>query len=211
MSTETYSFYLAGELFSYKSLIGNQMLSEAILERSGGRFKAVLPQSIELPSNRSRDIRNADYAALISCDLLVAQFDGAELDAGTVAEFMVAKQLDIPTLVFRSDFRKSGDQDEGGDAWNLMLSHFPRVESLALNAMALYQASGRIQSYLAELADHIIEKLESLVNVLPVVKQSADEAFKYYVQSLLRLGMSSHFPMDQLKAMVISKSIRGLL
>ncbi|GAA3939989.1 nucleoside 2-deoxyribosyltransferase [Litoribacillus peritrichatus] len=211
MSSESYSYYLAGELFSYKSLIGNEMLANAIERRSEGRFKAVLPQSLELPTHRSKDIRNADYAALIGCDLLLAQFDGPELDSGTVAEFMVAKQLDIPTVLFRSDFRQSGDQDAEGDAWNLMLSHFPRTEGIAVNAMDLYKTCGSVEAYLNGLADQLIQRLNVLIDTTPLIKQSSNEALKYYLQTLVRLGMSNHIAPDELKSLVVSKSIRGLL
>jgi hypothetical protein len=41
---------------------------------------------------------------LIECDLGTFNFDGAELDSGTIVEFMVAKFADIPAGV------RSGDE-----------------------------------------------------------------------------------------------------
>ena len=51
----------------------------------------------------------------------------------------MAKFLDIPSVVLRSDFRSSGDQDKDGDDWNLMCSFYPRVRQVRFNAMAWYQ------------------------------------------------------------------------
>lgn len=211
MSQVNYQIYMAGDLFNYKSLAGNQYLAEAIETVSSGRFKALLPQSIEMPSNRAQDIRNADYAALISCDLLIAQFDGTELDSGTVAEFMVAKQLDIPTVLFRSDFRKSGDQEIGGDAWNLMLSHFPRTEALAINAMAVYHETETLIHYFNTLAERLVEKLESVLAEKRLLAISASEQLEYHKQSLLRLGMKDFYSDQDLERLVRSKVEKGLL
>lgn len=207
----TYQFYLAGDLFSYKALAGNQMLADAIAEVSQDRFQALLPQSLEMPSDRAKDIRNADYAAVMSCDLLIAQFDGTELDSGTVAEFMLAKQLDIPTVLFRSDFRKSGDQDAGGDAWNLMLSHFPRTESLAINAMALYHESGGLTDYFQHMAHLLVEKLEHVVATQPLISMTDNQALDYYQETIIRLGMAEHFDVDQLARIIHKKKSKGLI
>lgn len=206
-----YQFYLAGDLFSYKALAGNHMLGDAIAEVSQDRFRALLPQSLEMPSERARDIRNTDYAAVISSDLLIAQFDGTELDSGTVAEFMLAKQLDIPTVLFRSDFRKSGDQETGGDAWNLMLSHFPRTESLTVNAMALYHQASGLTEYFQHMADLLVAKLEKVVASEPVIAMTDDQTLNYYQQTLVRLGMADHFSVEQLQKIIQDKKSKGLV
>jgi len=211
MTGSSYRFYLAGDLFNYKALVGNQLLADAIDQVSNGKFQAILPQSLEMPSNRAKDIRNEDYAALIQCDLILAQFDGTELDSGTVAEFMVAKQLDIPALLFRSDFRHSGDQEEGGDSWNLMLSHFPRTEGIAVNAMAELHQAGSITNYVSVLAEALVERLERLILTQPLIEQNAEQAALYYQQTLLRLGMADHFSSAQIETLVSSKKSIGLL
>merc|ERR1712127_790303 len=76
-------------------------------------------------------------------------FDGVELDSGTVVEFMQAKTLDIPSVVYRTDFRGgSGEQstdfreekeEEEDNKWNLMVSNYPRTKVIYMNAMAHYQ------------------------------------------------------------------------
>lgn len=135
----TYSVYLGGALFDYKQLVGNAILAETLHKRSKGQYTCVLPQDFEQTSNRAADIRNKDLRKLIACDLGLFNFDGTELDSGTVVEFIIAKALDIPTVILRSDFRASGDQGQGNDDWNLMCSFFPRVRKIQFNAMDWYQ------------------------------------------------------------------------
>src|SRR6202023_480031 len=131
------SVYFAGELFSLKHLVGNAALADAIAKLSGGRFACVLPQTLEDRAMIAHEIRDQDIVALAGCDLAVFNFDGPELDSGTVAEFMLAKFADIPSLLLRTDFRRGGDQ--GVDPWNLMMSFYPRTRTLCLNSMEIYK------------------------------------------------------------------------
>ncbi len=133
--------YFAGELFDAKDLGGNLMLAKAIEERSSRRYQVLLPQDgeSEVVTRSSRSIRDADFRLLFSCDLIVANFDGCDLDSGTVVEFCFAKMLDIPALLVRTDFRNAGDGElPDGEPWNLMCSHYPRTEVLHLNSMLCY-------------------------------------------------------------------------
>lgn len=132
-------FYFGGELFSSKHLLGNAMLAEAIHVRSQGRYLAVLPQNLEQRDTSPHAIRDQDIRALLACDLGLFNYDGPELDSGTVVEFLFAKFADIPSVLVRTDFRHGGDQEGGGDPWNLMTSFYPRTELVLLNAMELYQ------------------------------------------------------------------------
>ncbi len=90
-------------------LLGNVALAQAIKHVSNGRYEAVLPQDLEVTNKRGKAIRDFDILTLLSCDLALFHFDGTELDSGTVAEFMLAKFADIPTVLLRTDFRKAGD------------------------------------------------------------------------------------------------------
>jgi nucleoside 2-deoxyribosyltransferase len=63
--------------------------------------------------------RNA--AAIRGAQLLIAQLDGQEVDAGTAAEVGYAAALDLPCLGVRSDLRSSG---EPGMRVNLQLEAF---------------------------------------------------------------------------------------
>lgn len=131
--------YFAGELFSAKHLVGNAYLAEAIHAASHGRYLCRLPQDFELRGHHPQLIRDKDIRSLLECDLALFNFDGPELDSGTVVEFMFAKFADIPCVILRSDFRAAGDQGPGNDPWNLMASFYPRSISVPVNALALYK------------------------------------------------------------------------
>ena len=140
-ATPSRTVYFAGELFSAKHLVGNAYLAEAVHAASHGRYLCRLPQDFELRDHHPQQIRDTDIRNLLECDLAVFNFDGTELDSGTVVEFMFAKFADIPCVILRSDFRAAGDQGPGFDPWNLMASFFPRSVSVPVNAMALYKAA----------------------------------------------------------------------
>lgn len=135
----SYSVYFAGELFNLKHLLGNAYLAEAIHEKSHGRYLCRLPQDFELRGFHPQTIRDQDIRALLECDLALFCFDGAELDSGTVIEFMFAKFADIPAVLLRSDIRAAGDQ-ERGDPWNLMASFYPRTATVSLPSLLEYRA-----------------------------------------------------------------------
>lgn len=138
-TAESHPVYFAGELFSAKHLVGNAYLAEAIHEKSHGRYLCRLPQDFELRGKHPHLIRDKDIRSLLECDLAIFNFDGPELDSGTVVEFMFAKFADIPCVILRSDFRAAGDQGRGFDPWNLMVSFYPRAVSVPIHAMALYK------------------------------------------------------------------------
>ncbi|MYK99823.1 MAG: hypothetical protein F4014_13800 [Gemmatimonadetes bacterium] len=134
----TFTVYFAGDLFDHKHLAGNELLAGAVDRRSGGRYACVLPQDLEQATGRMVDIRNQDLMQVMACDLGLFNFDGTDLDSGTVVEFMMAKMLDIPSVLLRSDFRASGDQEREGDDWNLMCSFYPRSRKVQLNDKPWY-------------------------------------------------------------------------
>src|SRR5580692_1821555 len=167
--------YFAGELFSSKHLVGNAALADSIAKVSNLDFTCVLPQTLEGPGMSAQDIRDKDIVTLIGCDLALFNFDGPELDSGTVSEFMFAKFADIPALLLRTDFRRGGDQ--GQDPWNLMLSFYPRTETCCLDSMALYKAAlaqgldpvGAADSMLDQIAALVVPKLEALAQTMPIL------------------------------------------
>ena len=168
---EQNSVYFAGDLFNHKDLTGNLLLAEAIERESSGRYVCVLPQHLEQSTSRSIDIRNNDLSKIVIADLILVNFDGTELDSGTVIEFLFAKALDVPAVILRSDFRSAGDQDRG-DPWNLMCSGYPRTGKLTLNAMSWYQeAWGKgggtaavLERFYSKLSKAIITKFDNVCN-----------------------------------------------
>jgi nucleoside 2-deoxyribosyltransferase len=131
-----YTVYFASELFSLKHLIGNAYLAEAIYEKSHGKYLCQLPQDFEPRGTTAQAVRDQDIRGLIASDLALFSFDGAELDSGTVIEFMFAKFADIPSVILRSDLRLGGD---GTDPWNLMASFYPRTVNVHINGLAAYK------------------------------------------------------------------------
>ena len=186
-------YYFAGGLFDHKELIGNHLLAEAIARFSGGRWEALLPQKAE---NQQRpdalEIRDNDFAMVLQADAALFNFDGSELDSGTVAEFMAARFLDLPCVLFRTDFRSAGDQNADGEPWNLMLSGYPRTATLRYDCMARYQELFRnsataeaLEKYYAEMAEAVIARLEAATS-MPPVYQSEEErqtARNFFIRS----------------------------
>jgi len=173
-----YTVYLAGELFDLKHIAGNALLSESLSAVSSGRYRPVLPQDLELPSLEAKVIRDIDYAALLGCDAAIFQFDGSDLDSGTVAEFMTAKFVDIPSVLLRTDFRRSGDRNS--NPWNLMCDSFPRTESLVVDTMVLYSkemekgwmlASEVTKVVAYQVAAQLVEKLDTAIGTSVVLDE----------------------------------------
>ena len=158
-----YTIYFAGELFDHKHLIGNALLASHIERLSDGRYRCLLPQDMEQTSSRAVDIRNQDLIGVATCDLALFNFDGSDLDSGTVVEFVYAKLLDIPSVILRTDFRGGGDQDSEGDAWNLMASFYPRTRNVTLNAMAWYQEEAQKGSSVADASARYCDRIASAI------------------------------------------------
>ncbi len=132
--------YFSSELYSLKHLLGNAYLAEAIYERSHGRYLCQLPQDRGPNAQRPRAIRDHDLNMLAGSDLALFMFDGSEIDAGTIVEFMYAKFADIPAVIVRTDQRKSGD---GVHPWSLMADYYPRTVQVVFDGLAAYQAEIR--------------------------------------------------------------------
>ena len=128
--------FFGGELFNLKHLIGNAYLAEAIYEKSHGRYLCLLPQDFDPRGTTPRTIRDHHIRSLVGCDLALFSFDGPDLDSGTVAEFMIAKFADIPSVILRSDRRGAGR----GSEWNPMANYYPRTAVVSLDGLGAYKA-----------------------------------------------------------------------
>jgi nucleoside 2-deoxyribosyltransferase len=209
-------YYFGGELFSLKHLLGNVALAQAIKRVSDGKYEAVLPQDLEVSKKRGKAIRDVDILTLISCDLALFHFDGTELDSGTVAEFMLAKFADIPTVLLRTDFRKAGDSPH--DPWNLMLSDYPRTEKVILNGMEVYTAarntatrSGNEVSQKATalfvldgVASRVVESFNKVLSIPPRLPSHLREPVLEW------LSLMPNFIMDSREALALMQKNRDL-
>ena len=210
-----YSIYFAGELFAAKHLIGNSALAAAIERQSASEFVCRLPQALEQRSNSAQQIRDQDLQTLIECDLAIFNFDGAEIDSGTVVEFMVAKFADIPSLLLRTDFRKGGDQGE--DPWNLMMSFYPRTRICLLDCISLYKEAlaghtdyhEASSTMIEQIAQRAVEQLHLLLKAPPCLPSHLVEPVYDW------LGRFAEFELpdsaQKIRAALKNKKSRGLL
>ena len=216
-----FTIYFGGSLFNHKDLTGNALLAEYIEKCSEKKYRCCLPQNEEQHQTTALDIRNQDILKLIECDLGLFNFDGTELDAGVVAEFMIAKFLDIPAVILRSDFRTCGEKEIGGEDWNFMCSFYPRTRVVKFNAIKSYQEalensqtlSDALNHYYAEAAQLIINNLDSARQESALVRGDQKKlktlyqwALKFPGGGIDKLVSDTSF-VDQLLAARIKKGI----
>jgi hypothetical protein len=163
----------------------------------------------------AHDIRDQDFVTLISSDLAIFNFDGPELDSGTVAEFLFAKFADIPSLLLRTDFRRGGDQ--GDDPWNLMISFYPRTKTLCLNSMELYKKALSLgmspvqagQSLVKQVAVEAIKELELLSQSPPTLSNELAEPVFRWISKMP--GFNSASSSGKVMAALAEKKAKRLL
>jgi nucleoside 2-deoxyribosyltransferase len=205
----SYTVYLGGALFSLKDLIGNAWLAEAIYEKSHGRFRCLLPQDFfELRGRSGRVIRDYSLRALIGCDLALLNFDGTELDSGTVVEFMYAKFADVPSVLLRTDIRNAGDHRD--EPWNLMAGHFPRTASVIVPSLFDYRgALQRRQRRRLEHALHLAGQHSSAAAQL-VWEQVAAQCVRAFDRVLaLEPVMPKHLREEAYQWLVLAPALHG--
>ncbi|MBE6356912.1 MAG: hypothetical protein E7058_07345 [Lentisphaerae bacterium] len=202
MKKRVLKVYFAGDLFDSKDLGGNVMLASAMEKVSGGRYQVILPQDgeCEIVNRTSQSIRDCDFLQLFQSDLIVANFDGHDLDSGTVTEFCFAKMVDIPAVLLRTDFRFSGDGTlPDGDPWNLMCSHYPRTEVRHINGMKLYHecrsGAGGIELYYQRIAAIVTEAMDTVITQPSWLK--ADQALGQYRNAVKSIGGSLDKLLDE--------------
>lgn len=180
-----FTIFIAGDLFNFKDITGNFALAREIEKASAGRYQCILPQDWESSiTTRGLAIRNKDIAAIMAADLIVFNFDGPDLDSGTVVEFTLSKMLDIPAVLLRTDFRKGGDYEEGD--WNLMAQGYPRSTIIKHNALLDYKQVGLAQMH-ANIAHSVITACEELIKV-PSILTMPDDIIKIYTHVITMCG-----------------------
>jgi nucleoside 2-deoxyribosyltransferase len=128
-------------MFTQHELATNVLIKEAVWRLSNGKFLLVLPQSVELKELDAVYVRNVTLLEVVKADIVMARFDGLELDSGTVLEFAMAKSLGKPSVIFRSDFHRSLEGVElppgkGLDEpYNLMVKSWPRTVEVHIDSV----------------------------------------------------------------------------
>ena len=218
MMEEPISIYWAGGLFDYKELLGNLKLGTAVEEVSNGKYKVYFPQDAECETSRDiHGIRNQDLLSLLRCDVILANFDGTELDSGTVVEFCFAKTLDIPALLLRTDFRNGGDSDEA--PWNLMCSGWQRTNMLLINSIKEYhdflhcgaKQSSVESDWSCAIAKKIIQALDDVI--LQPAWLPFEQAMEHYQRIIQSAGsgFEKMLSEQQLKEILEKKHRHGVL
>ena len=217
--SDPYTIYFAGDLFDHKHLIGNAVLADFIERLSDGRYACQVPQDFEFVDFRGVNIRNTDLMEVMACDLGLFNFDGPDIDSGTVVEFMFAKMLDIPSVILRTDLRTSGDGDR--EDWNLMATHYPRTNNVKIRSLAWYrEAQGQANS-LAELTDifytrianAVIAALDDVRQQPPLTKPSpiTPEAIYQWAVQFPASGFAERCGPNFAENMLARKRAKGLI
>jgi hypothetical protein len=122
-------------------------------------------------------IRNTDLLEVVRADILLARFDGLELDSGTVVEYTTAKILGKPAVILRTDFRRV---DFGGlcEPYNLMVKNWPRTVEVQLHSFAMWA-----DLFVQERLDSDVNNgLESLMEAeLTTLRKSLDEVARLLI------------------------------
>ena len=221
MAERALKIYFAGDLFDAKDLAGNLLLAEALEKASQGRYQVMLPQESEseVKCRTSQSIRDTDFELLFTCDVIVANFDGPDLDSGTVVEFCFAKMVDMPALLLRTDFRNGGDVElPDNQPWNLMCSHYPRTGTAVINAMVCYHEQKMKSSDSKTLLDNFYREIASKITVeLDKVTAEkswlpAGELLNQYKRAVKSVGgtLESRLSGEVLEKLVSSKLATGL-
>lgn len=212
----SYTVYFGGELFDHKDLAGNILLAQAIKKQSEDNYHCVLPQDIEVRVFDRIEIRNQDLLALINADLALFNFDGTDLDSGTVVEFMIAKMLDIPAVIVRTDFREfhevSNDQQEQcNENWNLMASGYPRTMVVSPQLLGWYRHHG-LEKTIQLTADNIVNAFNTLLSTKSALAFDKQELLAHYkkVINLCGSDLSLHFSDETLNLLLERKMQLGL-
>ena len=196
-----YTVYSAGGLFTQDELATNILLKEAVWRLSGGKFQLFLPQSRELEELGRPDveayIRNTDLLEVVKADIILVRFDGLELDSGTVVEFAVAKSLGKPTVVLRTDFRRTSF---GGlcEPYNLMIKNWPRNVEVQIDSFGLWADLFSRERQVSSGGDEFQATMRA---ELGTVKSSVDEIAKQVIAGFEAvLEMESPFPREYQEA-----------
>lgn len=216
--TQPFTIYFAGELFSLKHLLGNTILAEQIHIESKDRYKCLVPQDLEQRETTPLAIRDLDLYHVVSCDVGLFQFDGPELDSGTVVEFVLAKMLDIPSVIIRSDFRQGGDSRQ--DPWNLMCSGYPRTKVVLLDSLASYQKAAREGGLSPAEAGHaastsfardVVKALDEVRAIKPALSAELRPQVYEWMRHLPGESFAKLLSTGTLQELLNSKTSRGLL
>ena len=174
-----YKVYAAGGLFTQHELATNVLIKEAVWRLSNGRFQLVLPQSKELKELDAAYLRNVNLLDVVKADIIIARFDGLELDSGTVVEFAIAKSLGKPAVILRCDYRHLSGKGLD-EPYNLMVRSWPRTVEVHIDSLLNYV--GLLAKERKALGDRVTFQA-TIKAELNTVQKSADEIAKKIIST----------------------------
>lgn len=203
-----YNIYFAGDLFDQKHLTGNYLLAKNIEEVSNKQYKCLLPQNWEGALTSSVEIRNNDIRRILHSDLVLFNFDGVDLDSGTVVEFMIAKMLDIPAVLLRTDFRNGGYLF--GEDWNAMMAGYPRCKVTKHHSLLMYNELG-VEGMHRALAQSIVVAFKE-VGQESSLFTCYDEILNAYQHVIKMCGsqLGQHVTASTVQELVAAKIEKGI-
>ena len=222
-----YTVYAAGGLFTQHDLATNVLIKKSVWKQSEGKYELVLPQSKELRDLDRPDIaayiRNVDLIQVVKTDMFLARFDGLELDAGTVIEFMLAKFLGKATVILRCDSRRLGGESLD-EPYNLMVKNWPRTVEIHYDSVINYvggfakewETIGNEDTYQSTIEaeyqtvmrgiDEIAQKIIEGLNAVQAKKSPYPEEYQELVYKIAMNSPGSGF--DQL---ILEKELEELI
>lgn len=199
-ATQAFTVYVAGGIFTQHDLATNVFIKEAVWRQSKGKFELALPQSKELRNlglpNLAAYIRNVNLSQIIKTDFFLARFDGLELDAGVVIEFMMAKFLGKPTVIWRCDSRRLGGENLD-EPYNLMAKNWPRTVEIHFDS--LFEYIGGFAEEWQEL-ENVNSFQKTLQAEQKTVREGIDELARELIAGLETVhAMKSPYPDELLE------------
>ena len=218
--------FFGGELFSSKHLIGNLCLAEALEKVSNGKYKFYLAQNECDQEVTHKAIKDKNSIALSESEVAIFAFEGVEIDSGTVVEFLQAKTLDVPSVVYRTDFRGGSGEagiDEKRNAWNLMVSFYPRTKivymysildyrSVYLNAKGELEPAQKVANAYSEyMANIIANAMDEVMASPPLLAPAEKEKLRSQCLMLWGIDVEEAQQLEQKAQRLVVSEPEGLL
>jgi len=136
-------------------------------------------------------LRNVNLLDIVKADIMIARFDGPELDAGTVVEFAMAKSLGKPTVILRCDYRHLSGKGID-EPYNLMVRSWPRTVEVHIDSLLNY--AGLLAEERNALGDRVTFRA-TIKAELNTVQKGVDEIAKKTIDGLEAvIKMKSPYP-----------------
>jgi hypothetical protein len=128
---------------------------------------------------------------------------------------MVAKFADIPAVLLRTDFRRGGDCHR--DPWNLMVSDWPRTETVLVHSRGLYrraraeQGDGAVDAATRAVARQVIDAFDRVIQAPPVLSADLRDAAYDWLSLAPGFGLAPAEARARVRAILEVKLRRKLL